>query len=100
MATSTNTRKDDKALGNQVEVVIYRRSDPDGTTRQVALEPDVKSAFTTSDRAQRSHRPAVRDRSGHHRRHTLDRRGPELHLTAQSTALGVARRLECTHRTK
>lgn len=41
------TRRDDKALGNQVEVVIYRRSDPDGTTRQLAVEPDVKSAFTT-----------------------------------------------------
>jgi hypothetical protein len=41
------TRKDDRALGNHVEVVIYRRSDPDGTTRQPAVEPDVKSAFTT-----------------------------------------------------
>jgi hypothetical protein len=41
------TRADDSALGNHVEVVIYRRSDPDGNTRQEAVEPDVKSAFTT-----------------------------------------------------
>lgn len=41
------TRADDSALGNHVEVVIYRRSDPDGSTRQEAVEPDVKSAFTT-----------------------------------------------------
>ena len=41
------TRVDDNALGNHVEVVIYRRSDPDGSTRQEAVEPDVKSAFTT-----------------------------------------------------
>ncbi len=41
------TRADDSALGNHVEVVIYRRSDPDGGTRQEAVEPDVKSAFTT-----------------------------------------------------
>lgn len=41
------TRTDDSALGNRVEVVIYRRSDPDGSTRQEAVEPDVKSAFTT-----------------------------------------------------
>lgn len=41
------TRTDDRALGNHVEVAIYRRSDPDGRTRQEAVEPDVKSAFTT-----------------------------------------------------
>ncbi|MEV4829916.1 DUF2690 domain-containing protein [Micromonospora sp. NPDC049257] len=41
------TRADDSPLGNHVEVAIYRRSDPHGDTRQEAVEPDVKSAFTT-----------------------------------------------------
>ncbi len=40
------TRYDDKSLGNRVDVSIYRRSDPDGDTRQDATEPDVQSAYT------------------------------------------------------
>ena len=41
------TRSDDRALGNHIEVSLYRRSEPDGSTRQDAVEPDVKAAFTT-----------------------------------------------------
>lgn len=41
------TRSDDRALHNRVEVSVYRRSDPHGSTRQDAVEPDVQSAFTT-----------------------------------------------------
>ncbi|ONI91018.1 hypothetical protein ALI144C_02025 [Actinosynnema sp. ALI-1.44] len=33
--------------GNHIEVSLYRRSDPNGSTRQNAIEPDVKGAFTT-----------------------------------------------------
>lgn len=41
------TRTDHAGLGNQINVSIYRRSDPEGTTRQDAVEPDVDSAYTT-----------------------------------------------------
>lgn len=41
------TRSDERALGNHVEVSLYRRSDPTGSTRQNAVEPDIKGAFTT-----------------------------------------------------
>jgi hypothetical protein len=41
------TRYDSAGLGNKVTVTIYRRSDPDGSTRQPAVEPDVQSAYTT-----------------------------------------------------
>ncbi|WP_280247619.1 DUF2690 domain-containing protein [Nocardia abscessus] len=41
------TRYDNAGLGNRLTVVIYRRSDPNGPTRQEAVEPDVGSAYTT-----------------------------------------------------
>ncbi|MFE2959480.1 DUF2690 domain-containing protein [Nocardia tengchongensis] len=41
------TRLDDAGYGNRVKVTIYRRSDPTGPSRQEAVEPDVKSAYTT-----------------------------------------------------
>ncbi len=40
-------RRDGNALANQIEVEIYRRSDPAGTSRQKATEADVQAAFTT-----------------------------------------------------
>lgn len=41
------TRSDSKGMGNTVTVTIFRRADPDGSTRQTAVEPDVNSAYST-----------------------------------------------------
>ncbi|MEU3626782.1 DUF2690 domain-containing protein [Amycolatopsis coloradensis] len=41
------TRRDQDGVGNTIDVVIYRRSEPDGGSRQSATEPDVQSAYTT-----------------------------------------------------
>lgn len=41
------TRSDSEGMGNTVTVTIYRRADPDGATRQTAVEPDVNSAYST-----------------------------------------------------
>lgn len=41
------TRYDNEALSNRLEVSVYQRSSPSGSTRQDAIEPDVQSAYTT-----------------------------------------------------
>nr|WP_246461972.1 DUF2690 domain-containing protein [Nocardia transvalensis] len=40
------TRKDGAGFGNRITVTIFRRSDPQGQTRQFADEHDVDSAYT------------------------------------------------------
>lgn len=40
------TRTDDEDSGNEIRVTIYQRADPNGLTRQTAVEPDAHSAFT------------------------------------------------------
>lgn len=41
------TRHDDKAVGNQVSVSLYREAEPDGPDRQDATHQGVQGAYTT-----------------------------------------------------
>ncbi|WP_191090937.1 DUF2690 domain-containing protein [Serinicoccus hydrothermalis] len=39
-------RHDDQGHGNRIEVAIYDRDDPEGPSRQQAVEPDIAGAYT------------------------------------------------------